>query len=122
MPLPGSRLVHPRLGNSLRQLYPSLATIERNAGTTTNADGEVIEDWQPVHVAVPCVVAPLSGGEAAAESGPYAEATHQVGLRGHYPDIQPRMRCVVDGTVYDIKLPQSDARSPITVLLVGVVS
>ncbi len=122
MPLPGSRLVHPRLGGSLRQFYPSLATIERNAGTTTNTDGEVVEAWQPVHVGVPCVVAPLSGVEAAAQSGPYAESTHQVGLRGHYPDILPRMRCVADGKVYDIKLPQSDPRSPVTVLLVGVVS
>jgi head-tail adaptor len=102
---------------ALGAFYPSRGVIQRPfAGE--DAYGQPIEGWQDLHTGVPCALAPVSAQESQAQSGPYAVATHKVALAGPYPDVEPRMRVLVDGAAYPIEGVQRDSRGATATLLV----
>ncbi len=118
-------VVHPRLLQSLATFYPSRCTIQTAANI--NVKGDVIKaPWSDLagHVSIPCRVAPATGRsrEVRLADQVYAIASHTVALAGHYPDIRPSMRAVVDGRAYDIEAVEHDGQGATTWLQTRIVT
>ena len=118
------RLIHPRMlatdFSDLSDFFPSLVTIQEGA-VAYDDWGEEELTWgdKAGHVDLPCTIAPVElqvrdKGEKKKEYGTYAIGSHHVTIAGYYPDIQEKMRAVVNGTAYDILLAEWDSQSETT--------
>jgi len=81
--------------------------IDQDEGTTVNAIGDAVPDWQPLVVGTDdgmiwANVAPMSAGEQWRRIQMNAEANWKVTIR-HRTDINPRMRVVFGPRVMEIR-------------------
>lgn len=117
--LRNSTLVHPAMLCGLKLFYHSRCTIQVNTPTINNFN-ERVPSWvdKANHVNLPCRLGPKSKvmSEAKAERLIYAIDTHTVALQGHYGEITPAMRAVVDGVAYDILGVRHDDQGVMTAL------
>ena len=89
-------------------------TIEENA-ERQDADGNVLQDWQPKHTVWADIV-PVSGREHIAAEREASEVTTKIYIR-YLPDITAKMRVVHGDTVYEILEVLGDARSGMLTIL-----
>jgi head-tail adaptor len=101
--------------------FPSLCTIQEDVGVA-DAHGVIVEDWQDVHVDIPCAHGPNKGTEIKQPDQTYVVSNYAVSLMGHYPGVTEKMRAVVSGVAYDILLVQSSSHGGATRLLVRKVT
>jgi hypothetical protein len=124
MPLGGVPIVHPGLLTHVDWLFPQTVTIQRNAGSTRDAYGSPIEDWDDLtgHVNIPARVVSNGPGTGAggwsgmqyAPDGEFDVDGRTMSLRGYYPTITELDRVVVDGEIHEIQAAESDAQSAMT--------
>jgi hypothetical protein len=118
-----SRLIHPRLMQTLeRDFFAQQCTI-REPVKSRNAIGGETRDYQdlPGHNGLACHVDPAQGGERRTEQQVYLEATHVIMLNAPYPGISEEMQAVVEGVAYDILLATLDSQRVLTELVVRLV-
>lgn len=123
------QIVHPRMLAKLANFYPSKLTIQTST-ETRSASGAVTITWADVVNMrnLPCSIAPIirespfGQNERRQEGVTYVEGTHQLAIRGHYPQIDTTMRAVVDGQPYDIRAVEHDSHAQTTRLRLFVVS
>jgi hypothetical protein len=119
-------LTHPRLLDRLPNFYPEKATIQQ-ATASGNSFGDQTLVWASVSglVNLDCRVAPLTiqtptfANEARLEALTYHTTTHQIAMRGYYPEIQETMRALVDNVDWDIKGVEHDGQGVTTRLRVN---
>jgi head-tail adaptor len=118
-----SRIMHPRLLQSLqRDFFTQLCTIRQNTPTQNNV-GQMKDAWANVEgmTALPCRVGGISGGERRTSAQTYLDATHKILIAGHYPSITEKQQALVDGQIYDIILPQASPDETVTRLIARIV-
>lgn len=116
--------VHPKLLDTIARYYPQTITIQRNNGTTRDAYGAPVEDWQDLtgHAGIAARVVsngPGTGaggwsGEIYAPDGVYDVDGRTMSLRGHYLTVTELDRVIWDGDVYEIQAAESDAEGATT--------
>lgn len=117
-----SPLTHTDLLKKLSNFYPDTCTIQQN-GPTRDAHGQEIESWSNFagHVDLNCRIAPSGGREFRRQNQTYLMSTHKIALKGNYPNINEKMRAVVNGVNYDILQVDHDGQDVSTNLLVELV-
>jgi hypothetical protein len=123
-----SRLVHPDMLRRLeRDFFPQTCTIQQASDDADEFGQELADDdetkWSNVTglEALPCRVAPATGGRRRTAEMTVTNATHVILLAGSYPTITTKMRAVVDDQAYTILLPGHDAEGAMTRLTVQLV-
>lgn len=115
-----SRLIHPRMMDSLtRDFFPHVCRIDAKT-VTQDASGHETPTWQAVSgwEEIACRKAPLSGNEQRTGNQTYLEATEKIILVGQYAGMNETMRAVVDGQAYDILVVEPDSEGVNTRLMV----
>ena len=99
--------------------FPDLCTIEV-ATQSTNEFSELVEAWAPLEGRVDLgAQLEFKGGKPVTRGGQQiGVSSHEIGLRGHYPDITEAHRAVITGQIYAILVAGSDSQSVKTRLLV----
>lgn len=113
-------IVHPNLFDYLPLVYHSKCTIQQ-ATEGQDASGHPVKTWSDLagHIDLPCRKSPFrTTGEVKDVKGIYTRASHIISIGKPLPEVTTKMRAVVDGTVYDILLPEQDGQSASTRLLV----
>lgn len=119
----GSRLIHPRMMQTLeRDFFLQRCTVQAGA-TSQGTTGQEKLTWATVSgcEAIPCRRASAGGGERRAANQIYLDATHTILLSGIYKNVNEKMRAVVDGQAYDILLVEFDGEEVMTRLTVRIV-
>ena len=118
-----SRLIHPRLLETIqRDFFPQTCRIEQ-ASKSRNTAGEEVDTWVavPGWESIPCRKSAAGGGEQRTNNQVYLDATDRILLAGQFNGLNEKMRAVVDGQAYDILLPEPDSEGLTTRLLVRFV-
>lgn len=118
-----SRLIHPRLMQTLERDFFAQACTIRQPVKSSNAIGGEVRSFSdlPGHNGLACHVAPAQGGERRTEQQVYLDATHVIMLSAAYPKITEEMQAVVDGVTYDILLATLDSQKVLTELVARLV-
>ncbi len=118
-----SRLVHPKLLETLtRDFFPQSCSIQQ-AVKTQSTSGQEVKTWAdvPGWTAIPCRMSASGGGERRMPSETYAEITNRIVLAGAFNGLNSEMRAVVNGTSYDIILVEPASEGITTRLSVRLV-
>lgn len=118
-----SRLISPKLMQTLQQdFFPLLCSIQKPVKSQSTS-GQEIKTWtdMPALGNIPCRVKATGGDERRLPNEIYAITTHRIALAGVFAELKSEMRAVVNGTVYDILLPEVDSEGFATYLNVRVV-
>lgn len=121
-------LTHPRFLGYLPDFYPSKLAVQQAVMSGTSY-GTQVPTWSTVQDLglIDCRIAPMTiqsptgVNEPRLETLSYLTTTHQIALRGYYPQIEATMRAVVDDEAWDIKGTEHDANHTMTRLRVNKV-
>jgi hypothetical protein len=116
-------LTHPRFLAKLPDVYPYKAAIQQATASGTSF-GTSVNTWATVSGLglIDCRVAPVQAQETRAPMLTELITTHQINLRGYYPQIQETMRALVDGAGWDIQGVEHDGNHITTRLRVLAVT
>jgi len=111
-----SRLIHPRMMEQLeRDFFPQLCALKQPVKTQSSTGKEIVNyEVRPGYEALPCRVAPASGGERRGERFTHLDATHAIALPGQFQDVTEEWIAVVDEQKYEILLVGKDAEGVMT--------
>lgn len=111
-----SRLVHPKMAEVLkRDFYHQSCALKRPVKTqsTTGKEKRAYET-APGCDALPCRVAPASGGERRGDRYTHLDATHIISIPQQFDELSEEWIAVVEGQSYEILLPSRDAEGLMT--------
>lgn len=121
-------LTHPRFVGTanMPNFWPSKMAIQQAVMSGTSM-GTQVQTWATVsglglidcRVAPMTLQAPTGVNEPRLEMMSYLTTTHQIALRGYYPEIRETMRAFVDDEAWDIKGVEHDAGGTLTRLRVN---
>ncbi|HEY8766044.1 MAG TPA: hypothetical protein VIP09_02080 [Dehalococcoidia bacterium] len=116
-------LTHPRFLAKLPDIYPFKAAIQQATASGTSF-GTLVETWATVSGLglIDCRVAPVLAQEMRGPQFTQLVTTHQIALRGYYPQIVETMRAVVDDVGWDIQGVEYDGNKITTRLHVLAVT
>lgn len=128
MPRPGTRLIHPGLEKSLKDVgwYESTCTIM----TTAEALDDIGQETETPavlagHENLPCRIAPVVGTVAGMErEGPETTTVMRdmtAKLPGAWPTITEKHQAEIDGRLYDIEKVDINSEKTFTLLALQVV-
>ena len=119
--MPG--IVHPKMYERMGILYNSTCTIQYYDEDNLDEWGQPDPQWVdlPNHIDLECSIAPSGGQEVKQPDKEYDVSTHHISFNDYYPDIEEKMRAVVNGKTYDIQLVEHGSRKKSTRLTVEVV-
>lgn len=116
-----SRLVHPRMLQTLKQdFFPQRATLKKPV-KSQNSTGEQRITFTDQYRNVPCRVGAASGGERRTNDFTYLDATHRIVLSGQFTDLTQEWQIVVDSVAYNILLSTPDPEQAMTRLEVELI-
>ncbi len=116
-------LIPPSLIANLSFLFNKTVTIQINT-PTPNDFGEPVPTWADLagHVAIPCVMFPVTGGTKFKPEVNYDVGSQRIMLQGWYPAILPTMQAIIGGVTYPIDFVEQDSQDLLTQLIVRLVS
>lgn len=119
------QIVHPGRLTALADFFPQTVTVQQDAGTTTDAAGQQVRNWQDVAgmTALPARISPPGRQEEIRRpDGTVVVDAFIVALRGVY-ELTPRQRLVDgDGRVHDILAVDVDGQGTYTRLKTEIVT
>lgn len=118
-----SKLFHTRLLRELeKNHFPQTCALKMPVKTqSTTGNEKVTHEVRSGYEAIPCRVAPATGGERRTTAYVYSDTTHVILLAGQFGDLASDWVAEVDGQEYDILLPAEDADGLVTHLECRVV-
>jgi hypothetical protein len=111
-----SRLVHPKLISILQiDFFPQRCALKKPVKSqSTTGKQNITYVVEPGYEALPCRVAPPSGGERRGDRYTHLDATHAIAIPGQFADLTEEWVAVVDGQQYQILLIGKDAEGVMT--------
>lgn len=104
-------------------LFNKTVTIQANT-PAPNDFNEGLPVWADLtgHVAIPCVMFPVTGGTVFKPEVTYDVGSQRIILQGWYPLILPKMQAIIGGVTYPINYVEQDSQDLLTQLIVKLVS
>lgn len=102
-----SRLIHPKMTKVLeRDFFPQSCALKKPVKSqSTTGKEKVSYETQAGYEALPCRVAPASGGERRGTNYTHLDTTHAIAVPGVFDDVTEEWVAVVDEITYQILRP-----------------
>lgn len=109
-----SRLIHPKMTKVLeKDFFPQRCALKKPVKSQSTTGKEKVSYFtQPGYEALPCRVAPASGGERRGNNFTHLDTTHAIMVPGSYDDVTEEWVAEVDGVTYQILKPGKASRDP----------
>lgn len=107
-----SRIIHPRMTKVLeRDFFPQRCALKKPVKSqSTTGKEKVAYAVQAGYEALPCRVAPATGGERRGNNYTHLDTTHAIAVPGAYDDVTEEWVAEVAGVTYQILKPGKASR------------